>query len=85
MCDTEEEYKVACDLPDDFDTNIDLLISPENRNYIMGKHEFDFPGGIITDCKWWAFKFEDKYYSADDLRDFFRKITKQIRTSERIS
>jgi hypothetical protein len=85
LCDTEEEYKVACDLPDDFDTNIDLLISPENRNYIMGKHEFDFPGGIITDCKWWAFKFEDKYYSADDLRDFFRKITKQIRTSERIS
>lgn len=81
LCQTEDENTVACDLPDDFDTNIDLLISPENTNYVMGKHEFDFHGGITTDCKWWAFNFEEKYYSADDLKDFFRKAATKIKQS----
>jgi|GEM_PF-6496746 len=68
---------VPCDLPDDFDTNIDLLMVSES--HVKGKHEFNIHGGIDTDCVWFSFNFEDKYYTLAELKEFFLQTSKEMK------
>ena len=75
LCENDEGITNPCDLPKDFDANIDILTQ---NKFISGVHEFDYSGGITTDCKWFGYTFENKSYSLLEIQDFFSNMTKEV-------
>ena len=75
MCTTEELGAHICDLSPNFTVDTDLI---RQHTLLGGAHEFGPGGQIITDCRWWVFNFENKYYTLNDIKDFFRNVHKTV-------
>ena len=70
----------ACALPDNFVLPDLLLNDLEEKNEIydhyVGVHSYDRSGGIKVDCRFYPFFFEDRCYSKNELKDYFKNVTR---------